>query len=136
MPPTQRFFMQLALGLATLAGMQPVVAGDGGPADVRAWVAFDERGSTVTISGHAVAARPLAARYSLVIESVSRSGTSRSRDSSRVLLGAEPTTLARIAIATSEPRRIDVRLDIEPQDGLPLQVRETYPMNGVWVMAH
>ena len=136
MPQSNSLFARLALGLITVVGIQPAMAGAGDDAPIRAWVEFDEQGRTVTISAHAVASRPMTARYALVIESVSDAGTTRSRDSSHIQLHTEPATLTRISLSTTDPRRIEVSLDVEPDGAAPLQVRETYPMSGAWVMAH
>ena len=136
LPQSHSLLAPLALGLITLVGIQPGMADADNDPPIRAWVEFDEQGETVTISAHAIAPRPMTARYALVIESVSDAGTTRSRDSSRAQIHASPTTLARISLSTTDPRRIEVRLDVEPDGAAPLQVRETYPMSGAWVMAH
>ena len=131
MSRTHPFLAHLALGLMALTGIAS--ADDGGP--IRAWVEFNEQGSTVTITGHAWSPQPVNARYTLTIESVSDAGITRSRDSSRTLLHAEPVTLTRIAIATTDPRRIEVTLEVAPDGAEPLQVHQIYPMSGAWVMA-
>ncbi|GEM_PF-2940736 len=136
MPQSNSLFARLALGLITVVGIQPAMAGAGDDTPIRAWVEFDEQGQTVTISAHAVASRPMTVRYALVIESVSDAGTTRSRDSSHIQLHTKPATLTRISLSTTDPRRIEVSLDVEPDGAAPLQVRETYPMSGAWVMAH
>lgn len=139
MPRNTPVLAQLALGLITLTGMAPAFVSPAGADDdppVRAWVEFDEQGSAITITAHAWAPQPVAARYTLTIESVSDAGITRSRDSSRVRLQAEPTTLTRVSLATVDPRRIEVRLDVEPEGAKALQVRGTYPMSGAWVMTH
>ena len=118
-----------ALGLMTALAVPSVSADDG----IHARVAFERDGETLTIRGFARAPAPVAARYTMQVDSISEAGRSRSRSASHIRLDREEAALGRIAIRSEDAHHLEVELIIESMDGQKVRVREFYPAPATWV---